>query len=153
MGLGVISSRFSGLMRLWCGFGDPRAAVTCLAVAKSFGHSHSFQIASSSDRLESERVDFRSRRRERNRPAELPRGGRQFHAANPRQAADMRHGGIARRILRTRPSRATNATSIAKRMKKVWIAFQQTPATALRVERALQRVRDDPIVARVRQDE
>jgi len=33
------------------------------------------------------------------------------------------------------------------------IAFQQTPATALRVERALQRVRDDPIVARVRQDE
>jgi hypothetical protein len=62
----------------------------------------------------------------------------------------MRHGGIARRILRTRPSLAT---SIAKRMKKVWIAFQQTSATALRVERAQQRVRDDPIVARVRQDE
>ena len=39
------------------------------------------------------------------------------------QAAAIRHGGMAVRRLTTVPSLATNATSIANRMKNVWMAL------------------------------
>ena len=43
----------------------------------------------------------------------------------------MRQGGTARRTLTTRPLRATNATSIAKRMKNVWMALLGAMISAL----------------------
>jgi hypothetical protein len=62
----------------------------------------------------------------------MERARRQLHhRKRARHAAAIRHGGIARRTFNTRPSLETNATSIAKRMKKVWIALVGAMTSAL----------------------
>jgi len=50
---------------------------------------------------------------------------------NPRSDAVMRQGGTAARTLITRPSLATNATSIGKRMKNVCTAFEGAMISAV----------------------
>ena len=45
-------------------------------------------------------------------------------AANARRANAIRHAGRSEYVLRTSPPRETNTTSIAMRMKKVWILLQ-----------------------------
>jgi hypothetical protein len=44
--------------------------------------------------------------------------------AKARKEPVIRHGGTAERTFSTRPSLLTKATSMAKRMKKVWMAFE-----------------------------
>jgi hypothetical protein len=51
--------------------------------------------------------------------------------AKARRDPVIRQGGTAGRTFSTRPSLATNATSIAKRMKKVWMALEGAMMSAL----------------------
>ncbi len=52
-------------------------------------------------------------------------------AANARKANAMRHAGRPEYVLRTCPPRDTNTTSIAIRMKKVWMPLQGAMTSAV----------------------